>query len=243
MSGHSHAKTVLHKKRLEDAKRGKIFSKLSRLISVAARQGEDPETNPKLKQALEQAKQFNFPKENIEKAIKRGTGEGEGVGLEEFMFEAYGPGKTAIIIEGITDNRNRTLNEIKQILAQHKGKLADAGSVKWLFERKGCVIINQESRIKNQEDKENLELLAIEAGAEDIYWHEGLLDVYTKPDDLEKVKKNLQAQKIKIESASLDWIAKDTIEVEQKQKQACKKIFEALDDNDAVQEIYSNLKV
>ncbi len=236
MSGHSHARTVLHTKQAEDAKRGKIFSKLARQISVAAREGGDPEMNSKLKQVLEEAKRFNLPKSNIEKAIQKGTGKLPGAKLEEIVFEAYGQGNVAIIIEGITDNTNRTLSEVKQILQAHNGKMAGEGSVKWLFERKGCITIEGK-------DQEELELLVIEAGAEDIYWHNGEMDVYTKSEELDKVKQNLEGKNIKIESASLDWKAKEEVEAGDKDKEALEKLFEALDDNEAVQEVYSNLKV
>ena len=212
------------------------------MISVAARErGPDPKMNPKLRLAIEQARSFRMPKNNIEKAIKRGTGELPSERLEEVTFEAYGPGGIAIIVEGITDNKNRTLGEIKQVLNQNGGKLVGEGSVKWLFERKGAIIIdikNQKSKIKNEE----MELLAIEAGADDIYWHNNLLDIYTKPEDLEKVKKYLEEKEVIIDSVSLDWVAKDMIEIEEKDKAACQKLFEALDENDAVQDIYSNLK-
>jgi YebC/PmpR family DNA-binding regulatory protein len=135
MSGHSHAKTVARTKGAEDAKRSAAFSKMTRLISVAARDGGDPASNPKLRVAIDQARQVNMPKENIERAIKKGTGELEGENLEEFTFEALGPGGIALIIEGITDNKNRSLGDVKQILNQHQGKLAGEGSVKWMFER------------------------------------------------------------------------------------------------------------
>ncbi|GAH56951.1 unnamed protein product [marine sediment metagenome] len=191
MSGHSHAKTILHKKQITDAKRGKIFSKLAREISVAAREkGGDPEINSKLRLVIEKARQWNLPKDNIERAIKRGTGELAGEKLKSVLFEAYGPGGIAIIIEGITDNKNRTLGEIKQIFTQNNGKLAGSGSVKWMFERKGCLEVQTEKGGYKDKKKEDLELLVIEAGAEDIYWHNDLLDVYTKPEELEKVKKN-----------------------------------------------------
>ena len=240
MSGHSHAKTVKRVKEAGDKKRGKTFSKMARVIIFAAKEGGgDPNSNYKLKIAIDQAKQINMPKEHIERAIKKGTGELSGEKLEQFVFEAYGPGGIAIIIEGITDNKNRSLGEIKQILTQHNGKLAGGGSVKWLFERKGAIIVNNEEKTT---DKESLELIAIEAGAEDIYWHDDILDIYTKPEELEKVKKNLEEKEIKIDSASLDWAAKEMIEVEEKEKQACQKLFEALDENDAVQDIYSNLR-
>jgi len=245
MSGHSHAKTIKHQKNITDQKRGQMFSKMARVISVAVKEGgPNPETNTKLRAAVEEAKKINMPKENVERAIKQATGGAEGTNLEEVVFEAYGPEGTAVIIEGITDNKNRTLGEIKQTLSQNSGKLAGEGSVRWMFERKGCITISSQfpisdSQIKN---KEELEMAAIEAGAEDIYWHEELLDVYTKIEDLEKVKKNLEEKGIAVESASLDWVAKEQIELNEKQKESCQKLFEALDELDGVQEIYSNLK-
>ena len=242
MSGHSHARTIKHAKEITDQKRGQMFSKMARVISVAVKEGgPNPETNNKLRVAIEQAKQFNLPKENIERAIKQVTGSGEEANLEEVLFEAYGPGRIAIIIEGITDNKNRTLSEIKQILNQNNGKLADTGSVKWLFERKG--VIEVQSTKYEDGKKEDLELLAIEAGAQDIYWRDDFLDVYTKIEDLEKVKKNLEEKGIKIESASLDWVAKEEISVDEKIKGAYQKLFEALDENEAVQDVYSNIKL
>jgi YebC/PmpR family DNA-binding regulatory protein len=242
MSGHSHAKTILHKKQITDAKRGKIFSKLAREISVAVKEkGGDPKINSALKLVIEKAKGFNMPRENVERAIRRGTGELGGENLESVLFEAYGPGGIAIIIEGITDNKNRTLGEIKQILNQNNGKLAGSGSVKWMFERKGCLEI--QSRKYEEKKKENLELLAIEAGAEDIYWHNNILDIYARPEKLEEVKKNLEEKGIQIESTTLDWVAKEQVKLDEKDKEACQKLFEALDENDAVQEIYSNLKI
>jgi len=243
MSGHSHWAGIKHKKGLADQKRGKIFSKLSREISVAAKEkGGSPETNPSLRIAIEKAKKFNMPKDNVERAIKKGTGELKGVKLESVVFEAYGPGGIALIIEGITDNKNRTFSEIKQALTQHNGKLANEGSVKWLFERKGCIIVNRESQSETLKDKEKLELAAIESGAEDVRWYNDFLSIYTKPDELEKIKKKLEEKDIQVETVSLDWVAKEEIEVDEKAKEACEKLFEALDENDAVQEIYSSLK-
>lgn len=245
MSGHSHWHSIRHKKQLEDQRRGKIFSKLARQISIAAKEGgKNPETNPKLRLAIEQAKTFNMPFEKIEKAIKRGVGELEGgTQLESFTFEAYGPNRVAIIIEGITDNKNRTLGEIKQILTQYESKLAETGSVRWLFERKGSIIIDYDSQSEDVKNKENLELQAIEAGAEDIKWHDGQLEIYTKVEDLEKVKNNLENQGIKIERVSLDWVAKEEIKLSEKEKEKYLKLFEALDESESVQEIYSNLKL
>ncbi len=240
MSGHSHWSTVKRAKEVEDKKRGNIFSKVSRIITIAAKEGGgNPETNSKLRLAIEGAKEVNMPKDNIDRAIKRGTGELAGEKLEEVIFEAFGPGGIAIIIEGITDNKNRALGEIKQILSQNNGKMANEGSVRWLFEKKGAIIIDDQGRTINNEE---LELKAIEAGAEDIYWHNNVLDIYTKPENLETVKKSLEEKGIKIDSASLDWVPKEMVEVEQKDKENAEKLFNVLDENDAVQNIYSNLK-
>ncbi len=241
MSGHSHFSSIKHKKALEDQKRGKIFSKLARIIALASKDGADPEKNSKLRRALEEAKSFNMPKENISRAIKRGTGEIEGKDFEEVIYEAFGPGGVSIIIEGITDNKNRTLAEIKKILQKYGGKLTQSGAIKWKFDRKGVITITP---LADNENKESLELKAIESGAEDIYWHqtENLLDVYTKPEELDTVKKNLSDQGLMIKSASLDWVAKEEVEITGRNKEIIEKLFEELDENDAVQDVYSNLK-
>lgn len=238
MSGHSHWSTVKHTKEAADKKRGQVFSKLSRVISVAAKNGKDPEMNATLRIAIEQAKRANMPSENIERAIKRGTGELEGEVLEEFCFEVYGPAKSAIIITGITNNKKRTLNEIKQIVNLNNAKWAEGGSVKWQFENMGVIIINP-----GGEEKEKVELAAIEAGAEDIREEGEFLEVYTKPEKLEEVKKEIENKGLTIESAVLGWMAKEEITVAEKEKTAIEKLFSALDDNDDVQEIYSNLKM
>ena len=244
MSGHSHAKTIRHQKNITDQKRGQMFSKMARVISVAVKEGgPNPETNAKLRVAVEEAKKNNMPKENVERAIKQAAGGAEGTNLEEVIFEAYGPGGIAIIVEGITDNKNRALGEVKQILNQNGGKLVGGGGVKWMFERKGCIVVDSKLQIEDLKNKENLELVSIEAGALDLYWHNDVLDVYTKIEDLEKVKKNLEEKGVKIDSTSLDWVAKEEIKLDEKQKETCQKLFEALDENEAVQEIYSNLKV
>jgi len=243
MSGHSHAKTIRHQKNITDQKRGQIFSKMARLISIAARGGGDPKTNASLRMAMEEAKKFNMPKENIERAIKRGTGAISGEKLEEVIYEAYGPNGVSVIIEGITDNKNRALGEVKKILGQYNGKMVGEGAVKWMFERKGCITIDIKSQTSNIKSREDLELLAIEAGAEDLYWHNDELDVYTEVENLEKVKRNLEEKEIKIDSVSLDWKPKEMVDLTGKDKESCLKLFEALDESDTVQEIYSNLKV
>jgi len=233
MSGHSHWATIKHGKEANDKKRSKIFSKMSVLITLAAKQGGDPDMNPSLRIAIDKAKKENMPKDNIEKAIKRGTGELEGESLEEFTFEAYGPEKSAIIITGITTNRNRALNEIKIILNNNNAKLANEGSVKWQFEERGIIIIKPE-------DKEKAGLKIIESGAEDFSEQGKFIEIYTAPNDLEKVKDNIEKD-FKIENTSLGWVAKEEIQVENISK--VEKLLSVLDDNDDVQEVYTNIKL
>ena len=241
MSGHSHFKTVAATKNANDAKKGKIFSKMGRVITIAVKEkGPDISSNIQLKAAIEKAKEFNMPKENIERAIKKGTGELAGENLEEIFFEGFGPAGITIIIEVITDNKNRTLGEIKGILSQYGGKMAGEGAVKWMFERKGIISINSEGK-----PKEELELLIIEVGAEDFYWNDNILNIYTKLEKLENIKNLLEENPptggLKIESSALEWIAKEEITINEKEKERVQKLFEALDENDAVQNIYSNL--
>ena len=246
MSGHSHWSSIKRQKEAADKKRGKVFSKISRQISMAAKEGGgDPETNSTLRLAIDKAKDFNMPKDNIERAIKKGTGELEGGKLDSFIFEAYGPERVAIIIEGITDNRNRSIAEIKKILSQNNGKLADEGSVKWMFERKGSIFISLEEQEENFKDKEKIELEVIEAGAEDLSWHEedNVLEIHTKPENIEKAKSSLKETGIKINSSSVDWVPKEELELNEKTIEKCQKIFDALEENDDVQEVYSNLKL
>jgi len=243
MSGHSHAKTVKRQKELDAKKRGKVFSKVTRLISVAVKEGGgNPDTNPKLRLAFETAKKWNMPKENIERAISRMSGESSTESLEEVVFEGFGPGGIAVMVEGITDNKNRTIGEVKQIFNQNQGKLAGEGAVKWLFEKRGAITIKPKEQLK-MKNKDELELTAIESGAEDIYWYDDTLDVYTKPDDLEAVKQKLEEKEIKVDSTSIDLVPKEEVSLNDSDKAACQKLFDALDENDSVQNIYSNLKM
>jgi YebC/PmpR family DNA-binding regulatory protein len=239
MSGHSHWSTIKFKKGTEDAKRSKIFSKLSKEISIASRDGgSDITFNAKLRSVVDKARESNMPADSIDKAIKKGAGELEGYTLEEFSLEAYGPNGIAIIIDGITDNKNRSLGEIKLILSRFNGKMVDGGGIKWMFEKRGVIIINAEDLKK---DKESLELIIIDAGADDLMWQEEGLVVYTKPEDLEKVKKVIQENRIKIASSGLEWVAKETVAVDEETKDKNQKLYEALDDHDDVQNIYWNI--
>lgn len=244
MSGHSHARTIKREKGITDQKRGQVFSKMARVIAVAVREGgPNPETNTKLRLAIETAHSFNMPNDNVERAIKKGSGDVEGTKLEEVVYEAYGPGGIAMIIEGIADNKNRALGEVKQALNQYNGKLIGEGGVKWMFEKKGCITIDFKAQSSNVKSKEELELMAIEAGAQDIYWEVDELEVYTEAEKLENVRKILEERGVKINSASMDWKPKEMVEVSEKEKESCIRLFEALDASDTVQDVYSNLKM
>jgi YebC/PmpR family DNA-binding regulatory protein len=237
MSGHSKWSKVKYKKAIEDEKKGKIFSKLSKMISLIAREkGGNPETNSDLKIVIDKARSFNMPQDNIEKAIKKGTGGTKGVKLESLLLEAFGPGGISILIKVVTDNKNRSLSEIRKIIESLGGKMA-SGSVLWQFEKRGLILV----KLKGN-DKEKLELLAIEAGAEDIKEKDEFLEIYTRAEKIEDVKKLLE-KKIIIEEANLDLIPKEEIEIQDKTtREKINNLFEVLDENDDVQEIYSNLK-
>lgn len=231
MSGHSHFHNIKLKKGAEDAKKSKLFSKLSKEISITVREGgPDIAFNPKLRSIVDKARGLNMPNDSIEKAIKRGSGEIEGATLEEFLIEAYGPDNMAVLIEGITDNKNRSINEIKLLVSQKGGKIVNEGAIKWMFERRGVI------GITDIQSKEKAELLAIEAGAEDILWEEDNLIVYTKPEEMENVKKNLTS--LKVDFANLEWVAKEKISVDEERYTS---FIEAIENHDDVSNVYTNV--
>ncbi|MBI2451111.1 MAG: YebC/PmpR family DNA-binding transcriptional regulator [Parcubacteria group bacterium] len=245
MSGHSKWSQIKHKKGIADQKRGQLFSKLSKNIILAVKEkGDNPNINYQLKLAIEKAKTFNMPNDSIDRAIKKaslptrqGVGEKETSNFEEVIYEAYGPGGTALMLEAITDNRNRTVAEIKHILSQYEGKLAEPGSVSWMFEKRAVI------EIKKNKIDENKELDIIEAGAEDLESHEEKIDVYAKPENLENIKNRLIKKGVEIISASIDLVAKNPVQItNQAAKKKIEELFEALDDQEDVQEIYSNIK-
>lgn len=238
MSGHSHWAGIKHKKGLADKKRGKIFSKLSRIISVAAKDGAEANSNPKLRIAIEKAREFNMPNENIEKAIKKGSKQAGGENFEEFICEGMGPGNIAIIIEGITDNKNRTMNELKQVFVRYGGKITPERSIRWLFERYGIIKIPLGTSLKEEE----IELRAIEIGAENFKKENGFLKIYTKPEELEIVKKRLAEDNFSPDESFLEWTPKEEISCEEENLKNLKSLFEALEESDDVQQVYSNLK-
>lgn len=235
MSGHSKWSTIKHKKAATDKKRGDVFSKMARAITIAARGGGDIETNYTLRSVIEKAKNLNMPKDNIERAIKKGTGELDGESLDELLMEAYGPAGTALLIEAVTDSRNRLASEIRHILSRNNGKLATEGSVKWLFEHRGVIKLDK-SDIKDQDE---FELMAIDEGAIDISFEETEAFVYVEPSKTQAVQNTLTEKGLKTE-ASLVWVAKELIDLEDMVQKQLQKLFEALDEHEDVQEIYTN---
>jgi len=239
MSGHSHWSSIKHKKGTEDEKRGKVFSKMSRLIALAAKEkGGDPETNAFLRVAIDKAKSFNMPQSKIENAIKKGTGEIKGGEIENLLLEGFGPGGIAVLIEAVTDNKNRTLSEVRHTFEKFGGKSANGG-VLWMFEKKGIITLNSSSI----QDRENLELVAIDAGAQDIKEGGEIIEIYAKQEDVELVKKALEGNNINIENYCISWVPKEEISIlDEKLKKKIENLFETLDESDDVQGIYSNLK-
>ncbi len=236
MSGHSKWATTKHKKAAIDAKRGKIFTNIIREISVAARiGGGDPAANPRLRAVLAKAKAANMPADNITRAIKKGTGELEGVSYEEVTYEAFGPGGVAILIEVLTDNRNRTVAEIRHILTKHNGNLGESGSVSYLFERRGVIAFDREGL-----DEDGLMEAALEAGAEDVVEEGEAIEVLTAPGELEQVKEGLEQAGFTARDASVAMVPKTRVAVDAKTGTALLKLFDALDDSDDVNEVYSN---
>jgi len=243
MSGHSKWANIKTRKEGQDKKKGKVFSKMAKLIEIAARKGGDPETNPSLRLTIEKARSFNMPNDNIIRAIKKGTGEDkEGGVLEEILYEAYGPEGSQLIIETITDNKNRTLSDVRHIITEHGGRLAESGSVKWNFNQLGAVVV-EKTKIADK-NKDELELNLIDAGADDIKWREEILEIYTKPENLEKVKSALRGQSIEIDNAGLEWVPKNEIEItDDAVKKQIEGLLDALDENDDVKDVYSNVNL
>jgi YebC/PmpR family DNA-binding regulatory protein len=239
MAGHSHWAGIKHKKALVDAKRGKLWSKLSRAIIVAARTGGgDPAFNPRLRVAIEAAKAASMPKENIERAIKRGTGELEGTTYEEVIYEGYGPGGVAILCEALTDNRNRTTSEIRKCFEMHQGKLGGANCVAWMFDRKGLFLFDASAV------NEDLVMeVAIEAGAEDVRRSGSKIEVVTSIEDFEKVKEAFQRANLHPELAQISRIPKETVELDADTARKVLKLMERLDEHDDIQSVTSNFNI
>ena len=240
MAGHSHWAQIKHKKAKIDAQRGKLFSKLIREITVATRLGgPNPEFNPRLRTAIEQAKRANMPLETIERAIKKGSGELGGEAFEEVTYEGYGPGGVAIMVIATTDNRNRTSSEIRHTFSKHGGNLGSSGCVSYLFERKGYI----EVPAKDISEEELLEK-AIEAGAQDVQSGPEVHQVYTSPEELYEVKENLEKLGVPIEKAQVTWIPVSTVEINDAETaRKVIKLIEALDDLEDVQQVIANFEI
>ncbi len=239
MSGHSKWANIKFRKERQDAARGKIFSKLIKEITMAARLGGgDIESNPRLRTAVQNAKAQNMPFKNIDNAILKGTGELPGVIYEEVAFEGYGPGGVALYILTTTDNRNRTVAEIRHILNKHGGNLGETGSVSWVFEKRGLI------RIQKQDyDEEELILAVIEAGADDFKVEEDFFEVYTQFEDLYKVRSTLEETAYNIESAEITLIPQNIVELDGKQAEQMLRLMDALEDSDDVQNVYANFDI
>jgi YebC/PmpR family DNA-binding regulatory protein len=239
MSGHSHWATIKHKKGALDAKRGKLWSKLSRAIIVAAKHGGgDPNMNLKLRYAIDKAREVSMPKDNIERAIKRGTGETEGVQFEEISYEGYGPGGIAIMVDVLTDNRNRTNGEVRKIFERGGGNMGGPGCVGYLFERKGVVLVDQTTT-----DEDTLMTQALEAGADDIKADGPNFQITCDAAGFASVKENLEKQGIKFVDATITKLPKALQDVDTEAGQKAMRLLEALDDHDDVQNVYTNLNV
>lgn len=239
MSGHSKWSTIKHKKGALDAKRGKIFTKLIREITVAARMGGgDPESNPSLRTAISAARAQNMPSENITRAIKKGTGELEGTTYEEITFEGYGPGGVAVMVEALTDNRNRTVAEVRHLFSKYNGNLGEQGCVSWMFEKKGLIYFSKDSV-----DEDTLMEAALEAGAEDMNDEGSLWEVVTKPGDLEKVRDALIAKGFKPESSEVTMVPQSTVKLTGKDAATMLKLMDALEELDDSQKVYANFDI
>ncbi len=241
MSGHSKWHNIQARKGKQDAIRSNIFSKLSKVITVAARNGGDPAMNFSLRLAVEKAKAAGMPKDNIERAIKKGSGELGGSQMEEVLYEAYGPGGVAIIIKGITDNKNRSLQEVKHVLSKNGGSLGTSGSVLWMFEQFGYVAIKKEQLTKMNIERDNFELTVIDAGAEDMEEaDEGVIEIKSKVENFKKVLDKLREYDLEPKESGLIWAAKEKVKVPDDVRSKLENIFSEFEDSDDVEDFYTN---
>lgn len=239
MSGHSKWSTIKRKKAAIDSKRGKIFTKLIKEITVAAKTGGgDPDGNPRLRLAIDNAKSANMPLDNIERAIKKATGELEGAVYSELTYEGYGPGGVAMIVESLTDNKNRTVAEVRHIFSKNGGSLGESGSVAWMFDKKGVIVLPAQGKTED-----DLMEIVLDAGAEEIEGEDDYFEITTSIESFEPCRKALIDAGLEVENASLQWIAQNTIEVEGENAEKIIKLTESLEDLDDVQDVYSNADI
>jgi YebC/PmpR family DNA-binding regulatory protein len=239
MSGHSKWKTIQHKKAATDAKRGKMFTRLAREIVIAAREGGgDPEVNFNLRLAVDKAKAANMPKDNIERAIKRGTGELKGEELAEVVYEGYAPNGVALLVQVLTDNKNRAVADVRRVLTRQGGTMAEAGAVAWQFERKGYIAV-----APNGVDQDALFEVAVEAGADDVVFSDDLIEVFAELADFQAVRQALEDAGIAFETAELSMVPKTSMQLSEKKTFQVMGVIEDLEDLDDVQQVYSNLDI
>ncbi|MFQ5849412.1 MAG: YebC/PmpR family DNA-binding transcriptional regulator [Candidatus Binatia bacterium] len=239
MSGHSKWSSIKHKKAAKDAKKGKLFSKLIKEITVAARLGGgDINANPRLRTAVLAARAASMPNENIDRAIKKGTGELEGVTYEEANYEGYGPGGAAIMVRVLTDNKNRTVSEIRRLFTKYGGSLGESGCVAWMFDKKGLITVD---KVEIEEDR--LISLALDGGAEDVREEDGLFEVVTQPEDFERVREHLQRENVPMVTAQATMVPKSTVALDEECAEQVLKLTEELEDHDDVQTVAANFNV
>jgi YebC/PmpR family DNA-binding regulatory protein len=244
MSGHSKWHTIKHKKGAADAKRGKAFTRIIKELTVAARSGGgDPAMNPRLRTIIADAKANNMPRENIERAIRRGTGEEPGVSYEEIMYEGYGPGGVALLIQSLTDNKNRTVGEIRFMLGKYNGNLAAENSVAWMFSRKGQVIVEKAASEQAGADEEKLLNAALEAGADDMNDDGSVWEIVSPPERFEAVRDAVKALGVEPAGAEVAMLPKNFVKLQGKEAQQMLKLFEAIDDHDDVQHVWANFDI
>jgi YebC/PmpR family DNA-binding regulatory protein len=239
MSGHSKWHTIKHKKGAADAKRGRVFTRIIKELTVAARNGGgDPETNPRLRTVVADAKQVNMPADNIKRAIRRGTGEEPGVQYDEMTYEGYGPGGVALIIDALTDNKNRTVGEVRHMLSKYGGNLGEANSVSWKFERKGYIVIE-----KAKANEDTLMAAVLDAGGDDLRDDDDVWEVLTAPEAFIPVKDAIDKLNIETVSAQLSWLPKVMVNVEGKSAQSVLKLLDVIEDHDDVQHVWSDADI
>ncbi len=239
MSGHSKWAGIKHKKAITDSRRAKLFTRLLKEISVAARLGGgDPSGNPRLRTAIQDAKTSNVPNDNIDRAIKKGTGELEGAEYEEITYEGYGPGGVAVLVEAMTDNRNRTVSEVRHLFARHGGNLGENGCVSWMFDQRGYFAIPKDAM-----DEEQFISLALEIGAEDLSTEGDDYEIYTSMEDYVRVREELEGQEIPLEAHELAMVPQSYVEVGANKAPQMLRLMEALEDHDDVQHVWANLDI
>ena len=239
MSGHSKWSTIKHKKAAQDAKRGAIFTKIIKELTVSARLGgSDVDANPRLRTAVLKAKAVNMPQDTIQRAIMKGTGELPGVSYDEVTYEGYGPGGVAMIVTALTDNRNRTVAEVRKIFSKNSGNLGEAGCVSWMFQKKGLIVVDQEKI-----DEDELLAIALEAGAEDVRPGEAIYEVLTSVEEFEPVKQAILAKGVEPTSSEISLIPQTTVRLEGNQARQLLKLMEELEDHDDVQNVYANFDI